>query len=204
MIAKQALVAGWLVVGVAAARADAVDALRAFGREVRSASADFSQTVVSPDGAKRKQSSGRFQFERPDRFRFEYDKPFVQVIVSDGRKLWIHDPDLNQVTVRTLSKVLDATPVALLAGAAIDQAFELKALPARDGLQWVQALPRQTEGAIRQVQIGFDGPLPAAMEITDAFGQKSTLRFSRFATNQKPADGAFRFSPPAGADLIEQ
>jgi outer membrane lipoprotein carrier protein len=200
------IAAAWLLTAGSAqlARADAVDALRAFGRDVHSASADFTQTVIAPDGGRRKESHGHFSFERPDRFRFEYDKPYVQTLVSDGKRLWIHDPDLNQVTVRSVDKALDATPIALLSGAAIDKAFELKTMPASDGLQWVAALPRSAEGSIKQVRVGFEGAALVAMEITDAFGQRSTLRFSKLATNQKPDSAAFRFTPPAGVDLIEQ
>ena len=98
------------------ARADAVDALRDFVREARTGRAAFTQTVTSPDGAKKKTSSGRFDFARPNRFRFAYTKPYEQLIVGDGQKVWIHDVDLQQVTTRPMSQALGATPAALLAG----------------------------------------------------------------------------------------
>jgi len=96
--------------------ADAVETLREFSGSVKSGRAGFSQTVTSPDGARRKLSSGSFEFVRPDRFRFAYLKPFEQLIVADGRKVWLFDADLNQVTVRTLAQALAATPASLLAG----------------------------------------------------------------------------------------
>jgi outer membrane lipoprotein carrier protein len=187
-----------------AARADAVDTLRAFVREVQSGRAAFTQTVKSPDGKKTRNSSGRFEFARPDRFRFAYDKPFEQLIVSDGTQVWIHDPDLQQASVRPAAQALGATPAALLAGASLERDFELKALPADQGLQWVQALPRAQDAQFRQLRVGFSGRTLAAIEITDSFGQTSLLRFSDVQTNiSLPAD-AFRFTPPPGVDVIRQ
>ncbi len=202
----RALVAALLVgAAVPAWAGDAVQALRDFAAQVRSARADFTQTVTSPDGARRKTSSGRFEFVRPDRFRFTYAKPFAQQIVADGRKVWLYDVDLNQVTVREAAKALGATPAALLAGAGIEREFELSPLPARDGLDWVQASPRQKEGApVASLRVGFRAGALAALEITDAFGQQSVLRFSDVVINPKLADETFRFVLPAGVDVIEQ
>jgi outer membrane lipoprotein carrier protein len=187
-----------------AAWADSVATLREFAREVKSARAAFTQTVTSPDGLKKKVSSGQFEFARPNRFRFVYAKPFEQQIVADGQKVWLYDVDLNQVTVRQIGQALGATPAALLAGNAMDKDFELSALPAKDGLDWAQALPRNKEGSIQAIRIGFAGSTLAALEIVDAFGQRSMLRFSALETNPKIADDAFRFTPPKGVDLIEQ
>jgi outer membrane lipoprotein carrier protein len=193
-----------LTILAAAARADGVDTLREFTREVQSARAAFTQTVTSPDGAKKKVSSGQFEFARPNRFRFVYAKPFEQQIVADGQKVWLYDVDLNQVTVRPIGQALGATPAALLAGVSMDKDFELSALPSKDGLEWAQALPRTREGTIQAIRVGFSGNALAALEIVDAFGQRSVLRFSALQTNPKIADDAFRFVPPKGVDLIEQ
>jgi outer membrane lipoprotein carrier protein len=196
-------VACLLAVGMA--RADAVETLRAFSRETNSGKAEFTQTVTSPDGAKKKTSSGQFDFARPDRFRFAYTKPFEQLIVSDGKKVWLHDPDLNQVSVRPMSQALGATPVALLAGGAIEKDFELSAQPAADGLDWVQAKPRQKEGnTVQSLRVGFKGKTLAALEIVDAFGQRSMLQFKDVASNLKIADERFQFVVPKGADVIQQ
>ena len=192
----------WLV--AAQARADALDALREFTREVKTGRANFTQTVSAPDGSRRKTSSGHFEFARPDRFRFEYSKPFAQQIVADGRKVWLYDVDLNQVTVRAMSTALGATPVALLAGAAIDKDFVLSAAPTEDGLDWVLALPRAKDSAqLQSLRIGFRGKALAGLDIVDAFGQRSQLRFSQVEANVRLADEAFRFVVPKGADLIE-
>jgi outer membrane lipoprotein carrier protein len=198
------LVAAVLVLSAAAVQADGVDALRDFARDVQSARAQFTQTVTSPDGVRKKQSSGRFEFARPNRFRFVYDKPFEQQIVADGQKVWLYDVDLNQVTVRGMAGALGATPAALLAGASIDKEFELKAQPASDGLQWAQAVPRSKEGSIQAIRVGFQGAQLAALEIVDTFGQRSQLRFSAVESNVRFGDDAFRFVPPKGADVIQQ
>lgn len=186
------------------AHADAVDSLKEFVRDVKTGSAQFSQTVTSPDGAKKKTSSGSFEFARPNRFRFAYSKPYEQVIVADGQKVWIHDADLNQVTSRKFSAALGATPAALLAGAALDKDFDLTAQPAASGLDWVLATPKAKDGAFQSVRVGFRGKELAALEIVDSFSQRSLLQFSKFVPNLAlPAD-TFRFAVPAGADVIEQ
>lgn len=184
------------------ALADAVDALREFVRDAKTGRAGFSQTVSSPDGVKKKTSSGSFEFARPDRFRFEYRKPFEQTIVADGRKVWLYDVDLNQVTVRDMAQALGATPAALLAGGVPDKDFVLSAAPAADGLDWVLATPRTKDGPVQSLRIGFRGKALAALELVDPFGQRSLLRFEGLATNVPLADERFRFEPPAGADVI--
>lgn len=187
-----------------ASRADAVDTLREFVRDVKSGRAAFTQTVTSPDGKKTKTSSGRFEFLRPDRFRFVYTRPFEQTIVGDGRKVWMHDPDLNQVSSRSMDRALGATPAALLAGGSLERDFDLVALPARDGLQWAEARPKARDGPFQSVKVGFRGKELAAVEIVDSFGQRSRLDFSQMQSNPALAPDAFRFVPPAGAEVIEQ
>jgi len=201
---KALLVAALLAGSALVARADAVDTLREFVRDVKSGRAEFTQTVSSADGKRQRSSSGSFEFERPNRFRFAYAKPFEQLIVSDGNKVWIHDVDLNQVSVRRLSAALGATPAALLAGAALDKEFELAAQPSRDGIDWVQATPRQQDGAFQSMRVGFRGKALVAVEILDNFGQRSVLQFSQYATNVALPPQSFRFVPPPGADVIEQ
>jgi outer membrane lipoprotein carrier protein len=186
------------------AQADSVELLRDFAQNVKSGRAAFTQTVISVDGAKKKASSGQFEFVRPNRFRFAYAKPFEQQIVADGQKVWLYDVDLNQVTVRPIAQALGATPAALLAGATLDREFDLKALPAAEGFEWVQATPRVKDGPIQSLRVGFKGTTLAALDIVDAFGQRSALRFSALEQNVKLPDDAFRFTPPKGADVIQQ
>lgn len=195
-----------LSLGVAAlsAQADAVDTLRDFIHDVKTGRAQFTQTVTSPDGAKKKMSTGSFEFFRPNRFRFAYAKPFEQTIVADGQKVWIYDPDLNQASSRRFSAALGATPAALLAGGALEKDFELAPLPSRGGLDWCAAIPKDKEGGFKSVHVGFRGKDLAAIEIVDSFDQHSLLQFSQFTAGVTfPAD-AFQFKPPAGADVVEQ
>jgi outer membrane lipoprotein carrier protein len=194
-----------LLFAAAAAHADAVDALREFVRDVKTGQAAFTQTVTSPDGAKKKTSSGRFEFARPNRFRFVYTKPFEQTIVADGQKIWIHDPDLNQVSSRKIDQALGTTPAALLTGGSIDKDFELSAQPASGGLEWAQALPKVRDGAAFQsLRIGFKGKEFAAIEIVDSFGQRSRLDFSQVVANPALAPDTFTFTVPKGADVLQQ
>ena len=198
----QACVAAGVLLAAGAARADALDTLKRFVAEVNTGRATFSQTVTSPDGAKKKSSSGSFEFSRPNRFRFDYAKPYQQLIVGDGQKVWLYDADLNQVTVRPFNEALGATPAALLAGSAIDKDFALKALPDEGGLQWVQAVPKSKDAGVQSLKVGFRGTQLAAVEIVDAFGQRSRLDFAQVESNPNLAAERFRFTPPAGADVI--
>ena len=166
--------------------------------------ASFTQTVTSADGARRKASSGDFEFARPNRFRFNYTKPFQQLIVADGVKVWIFDSDLNQASSRRLAQAIGSTPAALLAGASLEPDFVLSPEPPGDGLEWALATPRAKDGAFVSMRVGFRGKELAAVEIVDAFGQRSRLDFARFTANALWSAERFRFVPPAGADVIEQ
>ncbi len=201
---KQLLVALLIGVGGLPAHADSVDSLKDFIRDVQTGRAQFTQTVTSADGAKKKTSTGSFEFSRPNRFRFSYVKPFEQTIVADGQKVWIFDADLNQASSRKLGAALGATPAALLAGGTLDKDFDLAPQPSKDGLDWVNAVPKAKESAFKSVRIGFRGKELAAVEIVDAFDQRSLLQFSQYAPGVSFAADAFQFKPPAGADVIEQ
>jgi outer membrane lipoprotein carrier protein len=195
-----------LVFAASAAQADAVDALRDFTREAKTGRATFTQVVTSTDNAKKKTSSGSFEFARPNRFRFAYAKPYEQVIVGDGESVWLYDVDLQQVTVRAMDQALGATPAALLAGANVEKDFELKVQPSAQGLDWVQATPRlKGEAAsFQSLRVGFKGKALSAIELVDNFGQRSLLTFGEVATNVAPAADAFRFTPPKGVEVLKQ
>lgn len=198
---------GWMIallMASGAVRADAVDTLRGFVRDVKTGRAAFTQTVTSPDGKRTRTSGGRFEFARPDRFRFAYAKPFEQLIVGDGQKVWIYDPELQQASVRPMSQALGTTPAALLTGTTLDRDFELSALPARDGLEWAQARPRRADAGFELLRVGFAGRQLAAVEIVDGFGQTSVLRFSQVEQGVELPPETFRFTLPAGAELLTQ
>jgi outer membrane lipoprotein carrier protein len=125
------------------------------------------------------------------------------VIVGDGERVWIHDRDLNQVTVRKLTRALGSTPAALLAGSAdVEKAFELSEAGAKDGLEWLEAKPKEREAGFDRVRMGFDAHGIRAMELFDHFGQTTLLRFTNLARNPKVDASEFRFQPPKGADVL--
>lgn len=193
------------------AHAGALDSLENFVRTAKTGRADFTQTITSPpregQAAKTKTSSGSFEFQRPDRFRFEYTKPFQQTIVADGKTVWLHDKDLNQVSQRRQAKVLAQTPAAVIAASpdieSIKRDFDLKELPDSGGLQWVQATPKQKEGQLTSMRVGFRGQQLAALEILDSFGQHSMLTFNNMQVNAPVTADAFHFVPPKGVDVVE-
>ena len=179
------------------------DDLRAFVKGVKSGKSTFSQVVTAPDG-RQKTSTGSFEFERPSRFRFVYDKPYAQTIVGDGTNVWLYDPDLNQVSSRRMGEALGATPAALLVSPSLDDAFVFADQPAADGLQWVQATPKQADGTIRWLKVGFKDHALAALEIADSFGQRSRMTFNGFQPNAAVPAAEFEFVPPKGADVVKQ
>ena len=183
--------------------ASSIERFKSFLHTTQSARADFEQKVYGRDGKLMQESKGSFVFLRPGRFRWTYAKPVDQVIVGDGERVWIHDRDLNQVTVRRLSKALGSTPAALLAGASdVEAAFELSDAGERDGLEWLEARPKEREAGFERVLMGFGQAGVEAMELTDNFGHTTMLRFSNLQRNPKLDDGEFRFEPPKGADVL--
>ncbi len=196
--------------------ASSLDTLETFLKSTKSGRADFTQVVTPPAKAgqttvRSKTSTGQFSFVRPTRFRFDYVKPFPQVIVADGQTLWLYDADLEQVTARKLAQALGSTPAALVATAsdlnALQKEFSLEAQADSDGLQWVQATPKNRESTIQSVRIGLrsDGLLVSLgkLEIFDAMGQRSVLSFERFEVNPMNLGPAqFNFVPPRGVSVI--
>lgn len=189
-----------------------LDALEAFIKNAKSGRAAFTQVVTAPakgeQPARTRKSSGTFEFSRPSKFRFDYQKPFEQVIVADGQTLWLYDPDLKQVTSRKQAQVLGSTPAAVIASApdlaTLRKDFDLQAAPDKDGLQWVAATPKDREGQLRSMLLGFRGNELARLDITDGFGQVSQITFDRMELNaQVPAD-RFQFKPPQGAAVVRQ
>jgi len=187
----------------ASAFATATDELRDFVKTVKSGKSAFTQTVTAPNG-KQKLSNGSFEFSRPNRFRFIYEKPYAQTVVGDGTKVWIYDPDLNQASSRKLGEALANTPAALIVSNDIDKVFTLADQPSKDGLDWVLATPKQAEGTVRSLKVGFRNHALAQLEIDDSFGQRSLIVFNAFEPNAKLAADTFVFTPPKGADVSEQ
>jgi outer membrane lipoprotein carrier protein len=190
--------------GGAAAQASSVDQLRAYLAQTQSARGEFTQKVSGRNAAAAKTSSGNFMFQRPGKFRWTYDKPFEQVIVADGEKLYLYDKDLNQVTVKKLGAALPASPASILFGSNdFERDFEVKDAGTRDGISWVAAVPHAKDSPFERIEIGLrDGQL-AGMLLRDTFGQTSNLAFAKVERNPKVDPQLFRFTPPKGADVLE-
>ena len=192
--------------------AGGMESLENFVKSAKSGRADFSQVVTAParegQAARSKTSTGTFEFSRPNRFRFNYKKPFEQTIVADGQTLWLYDVDLNQVTARKQAQVLGSTPAALIASSpdlnALKKDFNLEAVVDRDGMQWVQATPKAKDGQLHSVKVGFRGNDLAALDILDSFGQRSVISFSKLELNASVGPDAFQFNPPKGVDVVRQ
>lgn len=187
----------------ATASASGPDQFKAFIETTQSARASFSQSVVSKSGRKPQSSQGTFAFSRPGKFRWIYEKPYYQLMVGDGERLWIYDKDLNQVSVKKLGQAIGSSPAALLAGdAALEKHFAIVDGGASEGMELIEATPKAQDGGFERVRLGFRNNLPQLMEIHDNFGQVTTLRFERFERNPVLAPGLFRFVPPKGADVV--
>jgi outer membrane lipoprotein carrier protein len=184
--------------------ANGLDDFLAFNASTKTATARFEQQVYDRAGKVVDRSSGTFAFARPGKFRWAYEKPYKQLLVADGTKLWIHDPDLNQVTVKRMDRVISSTPAALLAGRdEITALFTLRDGGTADGIDWVEALPKAEDTGFEHVRLGLKGKMLVAMELRDQLGGRSLLRFTEMKANASiPAD-AFVFKAPAGADVLE-
>jgi len=183
--------------------ASGVERFQSYLRTTQSARADFEQKVFDREKKLVQQSKGSFSFLRPGRFRWSYAQPYAQLIVGDGARVWIYDEDLNQVTVRAMARALGSTPAALLAGAAdVERAFELSDAGSRDGLEWLEAKPREREAGFERIRLGMGAAGVQAMELADHFGQTTVLRFSNIVRNPPLEPSTFRFTPPKGADVL--
>jgi len=185
--------------------ASGLDDFLAFNSSSKTATGRFDQQVFDRSGKAVEKASGTFAFQRPGKFRWTYDKPHKQLLVGDGQKLWIHDPDLNQVTVKRIDQAISSTPAALLAGKDdITALFTLRDAGAADGLNWVEATPKAQDTGFERVRLGLQGKALAAMELHDQLGGRTMLRFLDLKANAHVAADSFRFTPPKGADVISE
>ena len=187
----------------AVADAASIDSLKAFLNQTTSAKARFAQMVLDKNLKMLQQATGTMQFSRPGKFRWEYNKPYEQIIVGDGTRLWIYDKDLNQVTVRKLDQALGSSPAALLAGSnEIEKNYTLTNIGNQEGLDWLEAAPKTRDTAFERIRLGFGKAALEAMELRDQFGQVTVIKFADLERNPKLSPETFRFTPPTGADVI--
>lgn len=177
--------------------------LHAFLADVKTLKADFSQQVLDANGKQVKQSDGTLALKRPDRFRWDYAKPNEVIIVADGKKLWVYDVQLQQVTVKSMSANLASSPAVLLAGSNdVDKNFTVVDLGEKDGLAWVQLIPRVKDSDFDSVKLGFKGEDVSVMELKDNLGGVTRIELDHLQRNPPLSDDEFKFTPPAGADVI--
>ena len=185
------------------AGASSLERFAEFVTETLTARGDFEQKIFDRNLKLLQESRGALAFSRPGKFRWNYVRPYAQLIVGDGSRVWIYDEDLKQVTVRKLDQALGSTPAALLAGNnEAMRAFTLSDKGTRDGLEWLEALPRDKEGNFEKIRMGFGSSGLEVMELVDSFGQTTVLKFASLERNPKLDPGLFRFSPPKGTDVM--
>lgn len=183
----------------------ATDALKVFLNQTQTVKARFAQMVLDKNLKQLQQAQGVMQFSRPGKFRWDYTKPYEQVIVGDGTRLWIYDKDLNQVTVRKLDGALGASPAALLSGSNdLERDYKLTNLGMDKGLDWLEAVPKNRDTVFERVRMGFGKSGLEAMELRDQFGQVTVITFADLERNPRIAADVFRFTPPKGADVISE
>ncbi len=180
---------------------------KSFISSTKAARAEFTQQLVkSADGSRpNKNSSGSFVFARPGKFIWLYQKPYEQVLQADGEKLYIYDKDLNQVTVKKLGDALSASPAAILFGNNdVEKNFNIKEAGTKDGLEWLELTPKQSDTSFQLISIGWRDGLPQAMHLRDSFGQTTQLQFLKFEKNPVLKADYFQFTLPKGVDVFNQ
>jgi len=188
------------------ASASALEQFKTFVSGTKSAKGEFSQQQVrSNPGKVAPVSTGTFVFARPGKFVWTYQKPYEQLLQADGDTLYIFDKDLNQVTTRKLGSALGSSPAAILFGSNdLEKNFTLSEAGTRDGLEWLDAKPKNKDTSFEQISIGLKNGVPEAMDLKDTFGQTSKLRFTNFQRNPALAANFFKFEVPKGADVSAQ
>ncbi len=199
---KKLVLAAALAVSCAApAYAAAIPQLKAFIGETRTLSAAFTQVVTNK--GKREEASGTLEISRPGKFRWAYSKPYEQLIVGDGKTLWIYDKDLAQVTRKSLDNALGSSPAALLAGSnAIERDYVLKEAGKQGDVEWLTASPKKADNTFSNIRMGFAGKMLVDMELTDSFGNNTRIHFNSPQKNPALAAGHFSFTPPKGVDVV--
>ncbi|MDZ4814097.1 MAG: outer membrane lipoprotein carrier protein LolA [Pseudomonadota bacterium] len=177
--------------------------LEAFSKGLNELTGSFQQRTVAPDGAVQEDSSGILALRAPRQFRWEYVEPYPQLIVADGDNVWIYDEDLEQVTVRNQSQEEAQSPLTILIDLSqLDRDFKVKSLPASGGLLWLELQSLAKEPAFKTVRIGLGAKSPEQMVLIDLIDNRTEWRFADWKRDPKLDDAKFRFTPPAGVDVV--
>lgn len=201
------VVAALALTGTAVAQtpANALTDFKSYTRDLTSLSGSFTQEVRDKNGRVSRQSVGSFAIARPGKFRFVYEKPYKQTIVSDGTTVWLHDEDLNQVTIKKLGETVNEQPLALLLDAsAADKLFDMKALEPQGSIGFVEAKSKKPDAAFTDLRVAIVALQPRELTWRDAFQNVNIIRFEALSKNGKLAPDAFSFAVPKGADVLKQ
>lgn len=197
------LLASLMLMG-ANAHAGGRESLDAFTKGLKGLDGQFSQQVYDSKGKRKESASGRVALSAPRLFRWEYLKPYPQLIVADGKKVWIYDPDLKQVSTRLQGAEEQNSPLAaLIDPQKLDRDFTVAEAGKQGGLEWLMLTPKQAENAsFQNARLGFDKRGLARMHILDALGQRTEISFTSWKRNPAFAARTFRFTPPKGVDVV--
>ncbi|MCK7596832.1 outer membrane lipoprotein chaperone LolA [Microbulbifer sp. CAU 1566] len=186
--------------GANGASADASDELSRLLQPLGSISGNFRQTLKDQKGKTLQKSSGNFSVERPGKLRWQTGEPFPQLLVTDNKKLWLYDPDLEQVTIRPVDNRMKETP-ALLLGGKVEDIRGSFSVENKKGAYYLT--PKRASAPFKSMVIRFDGKgLPSAMTVRDGMGQTTDIQFNGLKANPKLSNSIFRFKPPKGTDII--
>ncbi|MBM5575138.1 outer membrane lipoprotein chaperone LolA [Deefgea sp. CFH1-16] len=184
--------------------ADNVSKIQQYLSGTMSLNARFTQEVISKNN-KIQTSNGQLSLLRPGKFRWVYEKPYPQEIISDGKQVWLYDVDLAQVTIKPVNKALEASPAAILAGDnKLETNFNIKNLPSRAGLDWIELIPKQNDSSFARIRIGFSNNNLNLLELDDHFGQTTKIQLKQIIRNQAIDSKQFNFIPPNGSDIIRE
>lgn len=190
--------------GTVTAEDSPINQLKTFLKSSASFSADFKQVSYNKAGQAAQSSFGQFYLSRPGKFRWNYQKPFAQEIVSNSEKVWFYDVDLEQVTSKPLDDSLGSTPALLLTGQVdIDEKFKLEEQGSDEDLNWVRLSPKNEESGFKYILIGLNHGQLGGMELSDNFGQLTRIYFSNIKLNPSLSDSMFNFTPPKNVDVFE-
>ncbi len=176
-----------------------------FFAHTRNFSASFAQTQFDADQKLMQSSSGTIQVQRPDKFRLHYLKPYKQLYLADGKKLWSYDEDLEQIIVKPQTEALANSPAMILSNVKIlRDHYQVSHQGQEQGMDWYKLNPLKTDGGFESVYLAFKNNQLSVMEMLDSFGQTTRLEFSAMNVNRPVAANSFKFSPPKGVDIIGQ
>lgn len=177
--------------------------LERFFKGLHTMRAEFVQTLVDKSQRVKEQSEGVMLLSRPGRFRFEYTKPYSQLYVADGKKVWMYDKDLEQVTVRPQAQALGSTPALLLSSdVPLEKNFTLKELGEHEGFVWLELKPKEKDATFSYIRLALEKDTVRAMEMVDSFGQMTRIYFDKVTRNPKIDAGQFKFTPPPDVDVV--